>query len=692
VTNIWEVLLQGLSVTMAAAMLLLVKNLLADKLSPRWQYGIWAVLALRILVPAGVSRSVILPFPLWVETWKAAAEQSIEGAAAAGKGLASVYSSVYDPIGPSHVLPWFTGKPASLTDWLLVLYAAGILLFLLWHFAGYIRLRLLLRKGSVVDEAAAKVILDTCEKYDLEPCQTVFVPGLPSAFVCGVVRPVLALPAGEIPDEKVLLHELLHLKHRDVLQNLCWTLLRALHWWNPLLHLVFDRIGNDMESLCDQRVLERLEGEERREYGTILLSMASERYARAAGTSSISNGGKNISRRIAAIVRFKKYPKGMSLVAVCIAILLSTPLVLGSAIPYAEDTFRPANLTELDGSMAMARLNRCTTVAGAFDTYAKGLVLQNGIYLAVASPLDTHADLAAEMRWTNQHQNTIPYHLESGEGLDFVVSWKGYQLFDLVETADGGYEAWIVVATQGFVDEDGFARVRDENGNELFDCCVIIPVKAFRDRDGSWVVEETGDRILSEKWYNQAEFQGSDVPYRRQLTKTGASGTVSVSVRTTYTVENYSSTNNAVVWFGSSSSFNTTPQPNAKFERIHYSYQTAYSIAGETLPGEPKVSAGYKMIPLKTADQKFSFPEDDVMYGDISGSHSGGELDGYKYVNSTLAHGKFNVLDGEIMSGSGSTWYEPDKLIYDLPEAFAVQVFWDGSAVETLVLSEEDAR
>ena len=55
--NIWEFLLQTLTVSLTAAVLLIVKYLLADKLSPRWQYGIWGLLALRALTPA-VRRTV----------------------------------------------------------------------------------------------------------------------------------------------------------------------------------------------------------------------------------------------------------------------------------------------------------------------------------------------------------------------------------------------------------------------------------------------------------------------------------------------------------------------------------------------------------------------------------------------------------------------------------------------------------
>lgn len=35
-------------------------------------------------------------------------------------------------------------------------------------------------------------------------------------FLVGVVRPVLVLPMGWAPDRKVILHELIHLKQRDV--------------------------------------------------------------------------------------------------------------------------------------------------------------------------------------------------------------------------------------------------------------------------------------------------------------------------------------------------------------------------------------------------------------------------------------------------------------------------------------------
>ena len=58
-TNIWGFAYQSLSVSLAAAVLLIVKWALKDKLSPRWQYGVWAVLALRALIPASLRRGIV---------------------------------------------------------------------------------------------------------------------------------------------------------------------------------------------------------------------------------------------------------------------------------------------------------------------------------------------------------------------------------------------------------------------------------------------------------------------------------------------------------------------------------------------------------------------------------------------------------------------------------------------------------
>ena len=107
------------------------------------------------------------------------------------------------------------------------------------------------------------------------------------------------------------------------------ALFRCIHWCNPFLWWIFDRIDNQREQRCDQQVLERLEGEDRRDYGRVLLSMAEDRGLRVPGATTLANGAAHIKARIQSIARFKTFPEGMGLVSVCMALILLPNLVFG---------------------------------------------------------------------------------------------------------------------------------------------------------------------------------------------------------------------------------------------------------------------------------------------------------------------------------------------------------------------------
>lgn len=57
--NIWGFGLQTIAVSIVAGIILLLKKIFEDKLSPKWQYGIWTLLAIRILIPVNVSSYVV---------------------------------------------------------------------------------------------------------------------------------------------------------------------------------------------------------------------------------------------------------------------------------------------------------------------------------------------------------------------------------------------------------------------------------------------------------------------------------------------------------------------------------------------------------------------------------------------------------------------------------------------------------
>ncbi len=397
--NIWMFLQQTAAASLVALFLLILQRIFLDKLSPRWQYGVWLVLLLRLLVPAGFGgRPTVLDVTFWVETLRARVEL----------GLHSAYSSPFVtslPAAPVPLPP--AGAPASWTDWAFLIYCAGVVLWAAWFVVSAVRLSLRVR-GGVPVEGERRAAMEALAKQQRLPmprriveCRWARTP-----FVVGVVQPALVLPMGWALDEKVVLHELLHLKYRDVWAGWLTTALRCLHWCNPFLWFVFDKIGNDRESLCDQRVLERLEGEDRRDYGRCLLAMADDKAVRTPGATTMANGARAVKARIEAIARFKRFPQGMGLVSGCIVFALSLSLVAGVPVSAAgtDDTVETP-----DGGnpaiLALAAQNRATTVAGALDAYGKALYHWyqrpgTGLLCAamVTAPEDMPAVLAANAK------------------------------------------------------------------------------------------------------------------------------------------------------------------------------------------------------------------------------------------------------------------------------------------------------
>ena len=648
-TNIWGFLLQTISVSLTVLLLLFIKYLLKNKLSARFQYLVWSVLALRILIPASMTRTNIIPFALMLETCKSFCENS----------LASVYSARFEPIALSSVFPMITEKPQSITDILFCIYAAGIALFLLYYLFSYLRLRALLFRADRVSADEQARIDAIAKNYSLKSCKAVWVSGISSAFVCGIFRPLLVLPAEKETDEKIILHELLHLKYKDALQNVLWCLLRALHWCNPIVHLAMHHIGNDMEALCDTRVLERLEGEDRREYGRILLGMANTKYARAPFTSSISNGGKQITRRIEAIVRFKKFPKGLLVAAIGITVCLCLPTLVGTKAVYTEDYYPGgyASLSawEKERTLAMVRLNRCTTIAGALDTYAKGIMYENGYYIATASPASAHEEMSA--------------HIEE------PVKWpkaniRAYTIANLCEIEKDRYEALLLFSTQLYEEE-----------SDTWYTVLLIPV-SLQYENGAFSVTENGERVfypqyatVSTYFYMSEETDSAygAYPYTAREEYQTKTGRLIIEHRASYTVA--AEYQEVFPGFGSySTALNTSASFSAKMDNDLWIY-----LYDETCGIQPKESITIVKKYLKNPTERYRFTEDSIRTeGNSSWSIGYSE------------HGSNNPVREKFEGYVKDMNYMRFDDINDAPpKNAAVRIYFDGELVEEFIITED---
>ena len=653
--NIWEFLLQTISVSLVAGLILIVKNIFKDKLTPRWQYGIWGLLILRIFLPVKADKLVLLPFGIYLEMLKSYVETF----------LSSAYTHPLVANEPSSSIPYISSAPKSITDILFIIYILGVVAFLSFYLLSYIKLRLILKKGDDISQEKRQELQHFLAENKIKNIKIISVKGINSAFICGIFSPVLVLPSERETDEKILLHEIMHLKSFDSLQNILWCLLRCLHWCNPFMHYIFNIIGNDMEMLCDQRVLEKLEGEERRDYGVLLLNEVNKKYARMPGTTSVSNGGKNISRRIEAIVRFKKYPKGMALVSVCIAIILSLPcLFVNAGFSADNNIYFPQNEYEYQKALAYVRINRPTTIAGAIDTYAKALMEDSGIMLLATSPTESHQEIINNFDSYFLTDNNIDIYYSDG---------RPFSVFNLTKTGDEKYSAVLAFSIYE-EDVEGYSKEEELGfGDTLF-----VPIEIFKENN-FWVVKETGERKHTKSYLDaspllQINCLEDNAPTLFEDTKQGENGTLCVKTSSVYTIAYGSKNSQDTPFFTGGINYDNNVNLSRDFSSCLIETNYIYTYEGDDYKEVSHVSMEY------SADTNAEFESE----GSSSLNFFSSSTDGSGKSSHSVNIG--SEWDKSISINETDSNYDYKKLMEGYNSNRKIAVYVDGKLVDTFTV------
>lgn len=158
-----------------------------------------------------------------------------------------------------------------------------------------------------------------CSEYCLSP------------MTCGILFPIVWFPIYKEDVDKasyqyMIRHELMHIKHHDILIKYLTLLVIALHWFNPLSFLLYYEISCIGEMCCDSNVLEGQGEDARKEYGELLLQIATRkttnnRKSLFMNMASTKNS-KIIKRRIREMTTKKRNKTILSItstIAICMA-------------------------------------------------------------------------------------------------------------------------------------------------------------------------------------------------------------------------------------------------------------------------------------------------------------------------------------------------------------------------------------
>lgn len=366
----------SLPMAVVIAVLLAAEPLLGRRFTARWRYWAWLLIAVRLLLPIGISLPqpvVTLPQPQVEFSYPVREVEPISptptgdpilvlpgddesdpyqqiGAETTAPTVPDAVSAdpVFRPNQPQPV-PSRTVTAMELMGWC---WAAGTLLFLLWQGVSYLLLRKLRCSSRLVTEEKILALLEKeTAAVGLQKVLPIYTAEIGSPMIVGAAKPVLLLPEISFTEEQLSLvfrHELTHYRRRDIWYKLLLMLANAVHWFNPMVWLMVRAADRDLELSCDEAVVNGKNEEYREEYGRCLLAVVrAGMNRRTLFTTNFYSGKKTLKNRLSTILDMTPKSRGtLAFIALLLAAAVAGSLV--ACTPGGEKNRYNIDLNDMD--------------------------------------------------------------------------------------------------------------------------------------------------------------------------------------------------------------------------------------------------------------------------------------------------------------------------------------------------------
>ena len=267
-----------------------VRLVLRKKASRRALCMLWALVALRLLLP--VSLTVESPVSLQAEeapvsrAYHAMQEvrTSVPEEAAPAPAESSGAAAVIVPTEPA-------AEPVTLRTfvrWLPWIWVIGMGCMAAYMLLSFIWMRLTLRRAEHIQDNVYR-----CTQWS-------------TPFVLGIIAPCIYVPESVSEEDlpQVLAHERCHIRRWDHVVKPFAFLLLAVNWFNPVLWAAYVLLGRDMENACDEMALKNADAAQRAAYSRALVSCAAQ--PKMAAVCPLAFGEVAVKERVKNVLGYKK--------------------------------------------------------------------------------------------------------------------------------------------------------------------------------------------------------------------------------------------------------------------------------------------------------------------------------------------------------------------------------------------------
>ncbi len=189
------------------------------------------------------------------------------------------------------------------------------------------------------------------------PMRIRFSQQISNPLTYGVFMPVILLPKNTDLDNEpqlrfILTHEYIHLCEFDAILKALLAAALCLHWFNPLVWVLFLTANRDIELSCDEGVIRTLGYDKKEAYAFLLINMSSVLSSSPLGVNHFTNNA--LKERVIALLQMKKKRKLRTFIAAVLSILILNAFATTAAPespkeldPEAQETIQMQYLHEI---------------------------------------------------------------------------------------------------------------------------------------------------------------------------------------------------------------------------------------------------------------------------------------------------------------------------------------------------------
>ncbi|MCT8978431.1 M56 family metallopeptidase [Clostridium sp. CX1] len=360
--------------SIVALLIVMIKQLFNNRLSAKWHYYIWFLLILRLIIPYNLQSNFSI-FNLFSSAQRSIqllqnnilnkdnsikeqdhSNENLQNKAINNDSTKEINSNLKDKVTIGNSInkeiyknntmdiSIVSNNRSAISSYLAGIWFIGILTIIIYVITVNMRLQRIGEKGSKWERDNITQLLQQCKKeMKVKGDISIIINNENKApYLLGLLKPKIFIFSGIIDEfsmkeiRYIFLHELAHVKRKDILINWTIILVQAIHWFNPVIWYALNRMKLDCEIACDETVLNSISFTERISYGQTIINLTKMFFNNrlTPGVTGMINKSE-LKRRIIMISKFSKKSIKRTVITILITLILA-----GVGLTNANESFK----------------------------------------------------------------------------------------------------------------------------------------------------------------------------------------------------------------------------------------------------------------------------------------------------------------------------------------------------------------